>query len=440
MIPIYYKQYADLGDGIIGNRELRGARIIMTLGKKIINNIKNAVVSISFKRTDSIVAIDAWMGSKYADNSRYLFQYLSDHKKELGLTQVVWLTRNPEVCWHVRELGYEAFLIDSEEGIGIHKKAGYLICNNVPVDDINLNGEFLGQYSYGAKKVNLWHGTGAIKTFAMDSNAYKAKVNRHPILYSIKKFLYSHLSIFRKFCEGTGGWGDCYFLTTSKHEKVKFRKCYPMPDKHFIISNFPRNCRGVKMSKEERKITETIEQYKYSILYLPTFRDSDSKFDHSVVADTLRKMFQKKGILLIQKAHFVMTDNGEYGLLNNVLTLRPDFDVNVISPVVTYVMTDYSSILADALYHRKPVLLYVPDYHEYMAGERGFSADAELLLSAGIKFYNLDELQTYLEYNVEYPERAKTYSYIKVRARIWEREVELNQIWKDIKKACSAEK
>lgn len=406
----------------------------MPLGR-IKANIVDCLSSLSFKRSDSIVAFDAWMGGKYADNSRYLFQYLSDHKTELGLSQVVWLTHSSAVVDTVLSLGYECYLLDSEEGVAVHKTAGYLICNNSPVDDANLRGEFEAKYSFRAKRINLWHGTGAIKTFAMASNAYKAKIKRHPVLYGIKLCLYSHSSTFRKFFEGYGGWGDCFYLTTSETERKKFQKCYPMPDKKFIVSNYPRNCSGIKMTEQEREIIDIMNKYEYSIMYLPTFRDSNSHFDYSVVSEGLKELLERKKILFIQKAHSVMQNCGSIGMDGNILTLHPDFDVNVITPKVSYVLTDYSSILADALYHRKPVLLYVPDYDEYMSGERGFSSDADILLSAGLKFGSIEDVKSYLEDNFNNPERAKDASYEEVRKRIWGREAELDEIWADIRNA-----
>lgn len=402
---------------------------------RVKSNFLNCLSSLRYKRSDSIVAIDAWMGSKYADNSRFLFQYLSDHKDELGLSKVVWLTHNTEVVDTVRALGYECYLLDSKEGVEIHKRAGYLICNNSPVDDVKLRGEFIAEYSYGAKRINLWHGTGVIKTFAMASNVYKAKMNRHPALYRIKLFLYSHNSVFRKLFESYGGWGDCFYLTTSETEKEKFKKCYPMPDGRFIVSNYPRNCAGIKLTEREQEIVDTIRSYKYSIMYLPTFRDSSSHFDYTVIADELKDLLERRNILFIQKAHSVMQNSGKVGLDGNALTLHPDFDVNVITPEVTYVLTDYSSILADALYHRKPVLLYVPDYNEYMSGERGFASDADMLLSAGLKFSSIENLKSYLEEYIDEPEHAITDSYKTVRQRIWGREVGLKEIWADIRKA-----
>ena len=67
-----------------------------------------------------------------------------------------------------------------------------------------------------------------------------------------------------------------------------------------------------------------------------------------------------------------------------------------------------------------------------MSGERGFSEDAEYLLSAGKKFFNIDDLIAFLKDNVEIPENAITETYSSVRNKIWEYPVDMDTIWKDI--------
>lgn len=402
----------------------------------IISNFGGLIRSCFWKKDKRIVVIDCWFGQKFADNSRYLFQYLSDNKEKLGLTHVVWVTRNTEVNRQINAMGYECYMLDSKESEDYHRRAYYHICNNAPVESTNYKGEILGKYSFRSKRINLWHGTGVIKTFNMASNEYKVIVSKHPILYRIKNFFYSNVSVFRKIVGSEGGWDDCYFLTTSESECEKFKKCYPLPKKKFIISGYPRNAYQVNFLEREKEVVSLLNDYKISILYLPTFRSAGNEFDFSTVADNLKLLLKEKNILLIQKAHFVDKKRNEMlGVNENVLTLDSDFDINILTPLMTYVMTDYSSILADALYHNKPVLLYVPDYDEYMRGDRGFSEDAEYLLSACKKFFDLDSLKKYILENCDNPDNAKTNEYDAIRTKIWGNENRtIEQIWEDIVK------
>lgn len=392
----------------------------------------NCIKSIKYKRDKSIVILDAWFGKRYADNSRYLYEYLSKNKEFLGLSHVVWVSRNPDIVEFLNNKGYEAYAIDSKESVYYHKKAYYHICNNSPTTHDGYLGELLTEFSFGAKRINLWHGTGAIKNVCFASNDYKRKTLSHPILYKIKNNLYKNFSLYRSLFSGNDSWNDCYYLSTSQSERDKMMYFFNLPYSKIIISGYPRNCKNIDLTKEELNIIKEIKKHKFSILYLPTFRWEGSDFDYKKVAMKIHPILIQKDILWIQKAHSVNNDASNYSINENILTLDSDFDVNTITPYVTAITTDYSSILADALYHRKPVYLYVPDYKEYVEGERGISVDGEYLLSSGFKFYDLEGFYNFLERSSfkEFPP-----NYEDVRKKIWgEKDKEIGDIWEDIKK------
>ena len=148
----------------------------------------------------------------------------------------------------------------------------------------------------------------------------------------------------------------------------------------------------------------------------------------------MKKTLKEKNILFIQKSHSAdKMKSDEYSFEDNILNLGSNFDINILTPLVTFVMTDYSSILADALYHYKPIILYVPDYSEYMNSDRGFSVDAEYLLSAGKKFFDLNSLNKFIEENYNTPNNGKTDNYNDIRLKIWGNEnKKIDQIWNDI--------
>lgn len=395
------------------------------------NGISGFVKSVFVPRDKSIVILDSWFGQKYADNPRYLFQYLSKHKEELGLTHVVWITRNDSIEKELNALGYECYLLDSEQSQYYHKRAYYHICNNAASSFDRFSGEILTKYSNGCKRVNLWHGTGAIKNVGFISNGYLDKTNSHPILYSIKNWLYRNFSVYRAVLSGPDLWHDCYYLSTSLSEQRKMQSFFNVPSKKIILSGYPRNSLDVELMDSEKAVLAEMDKYKYTMLYLPTFRGEDSNFNYKETAEYLYPILKQKDILWIQKAHSANEELSKYHLDNNILTLDSNFDINVITPYVTSIVTDYSSILADGLYHKKPIFLYVPDYDEYVHGERGISVDGEYILRAGIKFYKLEEFSAYLQKNPlgEFPT-----CYDEIRNRVWgDKDKSIAEIWKDIK-------
>ena len=87
---------------------------MLRVGKRLFNLAKNlfvGLVGILLGKNERTVLVGAWMGDKFADNSRFLFQYLSNHKKELNINHVVWATRSRQVLELLESYGYECVLI-----------------------------------------------------------------------------------------------------------------------------------------------------------------------------------------------------------------------------------------------------------------------------------------------------------------------------------------
>ena len=96
----------------------------------LLQNIATAIYTIFNRRDKKTIIVGAWMGSKFADNSRYLYQYLYKNKKELGLNNVIWVTRNRDVNVMLNNSGYKSCLIGTKESKYWHLKAGcHVLCN-----------------------------------------------------------------------------------------------------------------------------------------------------------------------------------------------------------------------------------------------------------------------------------------------------------------------
>lgn len=400
---------------------------------RIIKNMIYAIRSLFYKKDKTVVLFDAWFGQKFADNPRFLFQYLTENKEELGLSHIVWVTRNKELNDVLNAMGYESYMIDSKESIYYHKKAFYHFCNNAPVSNAFQKGELFAQYSFRAKRINLWHGTGIFKNFNMASNEYVLKEKKHPVIYRIKKVLYSNFTIYRRLCGAVGGWDDCFFLTTSLSERKKFQKCYPLPKNRFIISGYPRVEYIGKLTDKEKEVVDLIKQYKYSILYLPTYRSADCDFDINLLAENIKNVLNDRGILWIQKAHSAeKRSSKDFSFCDNILDLNSEFEINIVTPLVTFVVTDYSSIYADALFYHKPILLYVPDIDEYMSADRGLADNVDHTLQAGVKFYDIASIKEYINSNISCTEDIFPEKYEEIRNEIWEKRCTIDKIWLDI--------
>lgn len=385
--------------------------------------------SLTWERDDGIVLIGSWFGEKFADNSRYLYQYLFDNKEKLGLKKVVWVTRKESICKELVAMGYECYMMDSKESIYYHKHAGWhIVCNN-PTSNRYFYGDIEGKYSYGAKRVNLWHGVG-LKAVGYSSNEYILLKQKHPVKFALKRLIKK--LYLEKFINGS--WVKFYMLCSSKDNKNIVRNYFGLTDRYHIISSYPRNCKPLRLLANEKRIIGLINQYKYSVMYLPTFRTGDDHFSFTDFKEVLKQTLEDNRILLIQKAHSADTQNSiKDGLEGNVLNLPTEFDINVLLPYISVLITDYSSVMSDAMFHKKPVLYLVPDYDDYAKGDRGFVINPDEIMK-GPRFDNINDLNKKLAYYCKYPDEAKLEGYYNAREKLWGKgNKNIGEIWQDIK-------
>lgn len=393
------------------------------------SNIIMAIRSVFWKRRKDTVLFGAWFGDKFADNSRFLFQYLSENKDDFNLKHVVWVTRKEKVLKTLRDMGYECYLMDSQESIRYHKQAFmHIVCNSTAnsnefIPDIDI------RYSFGAKRVNLWHGVGVVKGVGCASKEYKQRKENNKVLYALKEFM-ERFKLYRQFVTHVGGWGDFYFLSPTETDTKQFEKFSYVPRKNFIEALYPRTCPCPKMTDEEKNVLDIMNKYDKVVMYLPTFRTGNNKFDFSLVAENLKDTLAEENILWIQKAHSASNTvlKEEIG---NILNLSPDFDINVIMPYITMLITDYSSAASDARFFYKPVLFYVPDLDDYINGDNGVTENAEELLR-GPQFFSIDELKDGLIKYINNPNSAKPRDYDEIRYKYWGRDMDMDEIWKRI--------
>ena len=337
------------------------------------DNLYTSAQGIRIHRDRSVVLMGAWMGTKFADNSRYLYQYLFENRKKLGLKEVIWVTRDKQVNKSLNDMGYHSCLIGTKKSDYWHLKAGiHILCNAVG-DIPNFHSDIDSRLSFGAKKIQLWHGVGGIKAVGLASNKSKQNTDSHS--GAVKKILGSN---FYKSWTSPGNWINAYVLATSKESaqaNIGYIGC--SPDRIFI-SGYPRNCECLKYLPEEEEFIDKLRLYTGSILYLPTFRSDDSDYVHPLKNDNIRKYIKRNNILWIEKPHTAdIKGDAVVAEDANICNLDSSFDINTIYDKVSCVMTDYSSVAFDAVYHKKPLIMYCPDIDEFRHGDVGFMIDFE---------------------------------------------------------------
>lgn len=336
-------------------------------------NIIVELIGLIIRRDNKILLMGAWMGEKFADNTRYLYEYLQDHKKEYELKKLIWVTRNRRTFEYMRAHGLEVYMMHDPRSFYYHLKAGvHIVCNlGFPVK--GYAGDIMGQLSGNAKKINTWHGV-PIKAGKTTGENQKRYGTVGKIKYILRRW---------KFFNGLftpGHWDKAYYLSTGKESTKRCSVFCGIPKKQFVESGYPRNCIDKKIHDEERKVINYVKKYERSVLYVPTFRDFGS-IPNPLESEELIAFLKRNKTLWIYKPHeasrnkFISKQTNDY-----VLYLDKEFELNSLIPHVSLVITDYSSVCYDAMNVGIPVLFYIPDYDEYLSKDRGFLFDFQSMV------------------------------------------------------------
>lgn len=357
-------------------------------------NLFTLFLNLFIRRDEKIWLFGAWMGNRFADNPRFLYEYCCKHKKELGIKEVVWATRNQALYEQLKNDGYDVIKCGTKESLFYHLKAGYHVICNMYVKTGIYNGDIDGQWSIGAKKIQMWHGVG-IKACNNSTNTVR-ELKHSEAKEKIKKIVdYTLLS--------PGGWSGCYWIMTSKENQRALSADFGIKDDRCIIANYARNSDEYRLQSGEIKVTELLEKWKSQgkklIQYTPTFRkeNDESNFIAPLNIDGFIDFLASNNFIWIEKRHLASTAVSTKHKNEKVFFLDSEFDIDVIMKYMDLVISDYSSVTSDAIIRHIPTLEYIPDYDNYRQCDRGFVADYMLYNPGYIVYKPADLMQNIKE-------------------------------------------
>ncbi len=327
-------------------------------------------------------------GRRFADNPKYFYLYLSQHKEELGI-RPVWLSHSREIVEFLREAGrggeiYEAYYYHSLKGIWLALRGKIYLFDNYS-KDINF------WQSGGAVKVNLWHGVGN-KRINYD-NAFD--VVRHP------RNVWEMLKYFpRRLSDEKPGH---YVLATSPMMGRIFAGAFHVPEEHVIEAGYPRNdyLLGETMQNiylpEEKKMLEQVLRRREGgakiVFYLPTFRDTETKFMETMDLQAFNVFLKESGAYFLVKLHPKSKLGNVFRqfFYSNITVLDADADPYVFLGEADVLVTDYSSVYSDFMLLDRPVVAFQYDYEEYTEGTRDAYFDFQEYMPE-VRAENMEEL------------------------------------------------
>lgn len=303
------------------------------------------------KRNSSLWLFSSWEGQKYADNSRYLFEYMLANHPEITC---IWQTRNQAVFDSLKRQNKPVQMIGTLEATKAQKEAGVVFYTN-GLDDF---GDF--PQIYGATVVSLWHGIGFKKGY----RELYHQTNKLKRIVSDQKW--NFFSWVKRDIT----------VVTSEESKRHFIDIFALDKKSSIlIAGQPRNdvfAESVAL-QSVLKNTDVLKKIGTNkvVLYMPTFRKKSealmSQLEELWSADSFERMLEENNAVFLTKLHYLNRGNLQQTSRKILLNDSDVVDVQKLMCCADMLVTDYSSCGTDYALQNKPVLFYFPDWKEYDA-------------------------------------------------------------------------
>lgn len=294
---------------------------------------------------------------RYADNAKYLFEYVSNHEKDVD---TYWISGKRDVVMHVRSMGLKALWRYSLKGMWICLRAKVYVYSSYVID-INM------WVNRGALKLNLWHALGFI---AVESDIVKGPLRR---LYNPKNLFEKVYSILHS----PHIWIRSFYLVApSKLIAENYARSFQLPKEKMVKAGYPR----LAPLYEKTEKPEKWKAYSNIVIYMPTKRlyDMDGYLEKAIPdPEKLNSVCAANDMLFVFKLHPMTSEKAleRFKGYSYLEVMDKKTDVYPLLNHTSGLITDYSSIHADYVVLKKPLLFYTIDLEEYLQREATFTMD-----------------------------------------------------------------
>lgn len=335
--------------------------------RKILDFIKKNIsfLAFFFPKKKDLWLFGAWEGRLYADNTKYLFEYICKNHPE---KKCVWITRNPEVMKEITAKGLCCLMRNSFKGMLYAMIAGAAF-ETEGKEDISPLLNHRKTVSF-----QLWHGIG-VKALNWKSGSYKQKK-------TVKRF------------------EPYYWCATSELYVDVITDLMQVKRERFGMTGYPRNDTFVSKPKNDavEKLMAKHPGARF-VIYMPTHRNfgkDGNAFINVDVFEDVNERLKKDNTILVYKPHFHELENflpyeSKY---SNIIFAK---EQDVWSDPYSYLhyfdalISDYSSCIFDFICSGKPVVLFPYDLESYKTGDAGL-LDIYWTIPAGPMCMNWDEV------------------------------------------------
>ena len=323
---------------------------------------------------ENLIIMGAYAGNKFMDNTRTLFEFLSNCSKY----KVVWMAKSKKIVRNINSKGYNAVSALNFNAIRLLRKAKFIFITHGIYDLLPI------EISPKTTVILTWHGT-PIKKIALDQKDKYYLYTKWGSIFKLKLRYDDYLNYVL-----TPTAGNLEHKNLSSAFKVPLNKIinlgYP---RHDIIFNTDKAF--IKSLKKKNNIPDTFDRV---ILYCPTFRDSRTSLFRLTDQDlnSLNIMLKKTNSIFLTKGH-LFGSVSDYAGYPNIRTISKDVDIQELYTFTDVLITDYSSTMLDFSLLDRPILLFPYDLEEYMR-KRGMYYDLQDIAPGPLLFTFDDLLET----------------------------------------------
>ncbi len=348
--------------------------------KKIISSIL-IIIFYPIKKIipkSNIIVLGTFSRQVYRDNTRYLFEYLSEKQKN----KIYWITDNKNIKSYLKQKNYNYVSTYSP----LHMLWILLRAKIIIDSGTNYFNPFKIMDSKNTIKITTQHGNGPKANFSRSgrSKAFTA-------IQQIKNLLaFDYVNYPSDYSiEHVGK--KAHLLPNEKLINLGYPRCDHFFDKEYV-----------NLRHHEKMITKSLfNNFKAGskiIFYTPTWRPYEFKFPLFEMNGFDQKLFnqwlRKYNCYFVYSIHTTLEPQDRLDETDRVcfldLSKDPFLDVNNFMMEVDILLNDYSTTSTEFAILNRPQIFFIHDYEKYLK-EKGFIEDYKKIMP-GNEVKSLSEL------------------------------------------------
>lgn len=290
----------------------------------------------------------------YSSHTKALYLYMSKkYKEEMNL---VWIVNKEDSYKRLKSKKIKVVLFGTNEFQEYIQKTDIFFTTH---------GNLIEYKTKKSIYIDLWHGIG-VKT-----SGY--------LINNIKEEDINWINNFRSKVD--------FMVVPTEFWKIIFSSLFQIDPQRILPLGYPKfDIQQKSKGKEnlQKIIKEDINKYKKIIYYMPTFskrkdRDSEIKVDYNTIFNLkeenikiLNDTLKSNNILLCIKRHpseddlYKKEDTDNIKNITNDMLEENNIDIDQIINAADILISDYSSLIIEFLFHRKKVIFIENDINKFI--------------------------------------------------------------------------